>query len=236
MDMKKIVERKKRVFIIILAVIICVGIILSVFLFNLFRIIEDEKTYTVNFYSENNEIIKTETVKSGKAALQPEELDVSDGKIFKKWNTDFSSVRNNRNTFCTAVGIWIAFNWIEVCAIDGWNQPDMRPAFCKEKITLLWRIGASIIIWNIEILWTSSSTCRILQNRFRNVSLSGAPTDKHCAPRLIRKTVPWAVFCIIVVSLTVSELRFCHFYNILTLISRIRISILIIIIAKPNNN
>ena len=95
MDMKKIVERKKRVFIIILAVIICVGIILSVFLFNLFRIIEDEKTYTVNFYSENNEIIKTETVKSGKAALPPEELDVSDGKIFKKWDTDFSSVRND---------------------------------------------------------------------------------------------------------------------------------------------
>ena len=93
--MKKIVEQKKLLFIIIISVIICIGVILSVFLFNLFRMIEDGKTYTVNFYSENNEIIKTETIKSGKAALPPEKLDVSDGKIFEKWDTDFSSVRNN---------------------------------------------------------------------------------------------------------------------------------------------
>lgn len=95
MGMKKIVERKKLLFIIILSIFICIGVILSVFLFNLFRMIEDGKTYRVNFYSEKNEIIKTETVQSGKAAVPPETLDVSDGKIFEKWDTDFSSVRND---------------------------------------------------------------------------------------------------------------------------------------------
>lgn len=55
----------------------------------------DDSEYQVTFIGWNNEVVKTETVKAGKAATPPEELTSPEGYAFKGWKGDYSSISQN---------------------------------------------------------------------------------------------------------------------------------------------
>lgn len=55
----------------------------------------DDSEYQVTFIGWNNEVVKTETVKAGKAATPPEDLTSPEGYAFKGWKGDYSSISQN---------------------------------------------------------------------------------------------------------------------------------------------
>lgn len=83
--MEKLSKHKKLVLITV-SIVVCVSfiIVLCVFWAN--------KSYSVKFYSDNKELLKIDTVKSGESANPPVEPELSYGSIFQKWDTDFSAV------------------------------------------------------------------------------------------------------------------------------------------------
>ena len=80
---------KKRIVICVAAVAVLVAAIASTI------IVLQHKTYTVNFYSDTNRVIKIETVKRGTSAEPPKEPTMTSGRIFTKWDSDFSKVKKN---------------------------------------------------------------------------------------------------------------------------------------------
>ena len=80
---------KKRIIACIVAVVVLAATIASIF------VILQHMTYTVNFYSDTNKLIKIETVKRGTAAEPPNEPSLTEGRIFTKWDRDFSKVKKN---------------------------------------------------------------------------------------------------------------------------------------------
>lgn len=83
--MKKLLEHKKPI-LIALSIVICVSTIILLF------VLLANKSYSVKFYSDNKELLKIDTVKSGESAIPPVEPELSYGNIFQKWDTDFSAV------------------------------------------------------------------------------------------------------------------------------------------------
>lgn len=69
-----------------LTVILAVGIIFT-------NIIFSQKKYEVTFYSDDNTIIKVDEVPRNDSANPPVSPQVPYGKVFKKWDTDFSKVK-----------------------------------------------------------------------------------------------------------------------------------------------
>ena len=86
--MKKLINHKKPI-LIVLSIVICVSIII------LLLVLLSNKSYNVKFFSDNKELLKIDTVKSGESAIPPVEPELSYGNIFQKWDTDFSSVTND---------------------------------------------------------------------------------------------------------------------------------------------
>ena len=83
--MKKLLEHKKLI-LIALSIAICVSVIIVLF------VIFANRNYDVKFYSDNKELLKIDTVKSGESAEPPVEPELSNGNVFRKWDTDFSAV------------------------------------------------------------------------------------------------------------------------------------------------
>lgn len=83
--MEKLLKHKKLVLIAI-SIVVCVSFIIVLF------VILANKSYNVKFYSDNKELLKIDTVKSGESANPPVEPELSYGSIFQKWDTDFSAV------------------------------------------------------------------------------------------------------------------------------------------------
>ena len=83
--MKKLINHKKPI-LIVLSIVICVSIII------LLLVLLSNKSYNVKFYSDNKELLKIDTVKSGESANPPVEPELSYGSIFQKWDIDFSTV------------------------------------------------------------------------------------------------------------------------------------------------
>lgn len=52
----------------------------------------DDSEYKVIFIGWNNEVVKTENVKAGKAATPPENMTIPEGYEFKGWKGDYSSI------------------------------------------------------------------------------------------------------------------------------------------------
>ena len=82
---------KKR----IVACVIAVAVLSAAI--TLIVVVLQHKTYTVNFYSDTNKTIKIETVKRGAAADPPNEPTLTNGRVFTKWDCDFSKVKKNLN-------------------------------------------------------------------------------------------------------------------------------------------
>lgn len=88
--LKKTIISKKRWVVIGVAVIICVIVILLL-------MPHFKSEYEVKFYSDDNSIMLVETVKANKAATPPNQLELSYGNIFTKWDADFSKVNSDLN-------------------------------------------------------------------------------------------------------------------------------------------
>lgn len=101
MDMKKFKEYKKRILIIAIAAVVCVGIAVGILLFKSTSQDDkyDEKNYVVKFFSDNEALLKIDNVKSGKSAAPPVEPEVTYGSVFQKWDTDFSSVSKDLEVY-----------------------------------------------------------------------------------------------------------------------------------------
>lgn len=80
---------KKRIVVCVVALAVLAAAIASTV------IVLQHKTYTVNFYSDTNQVIKIETVKRGSAAEPPKEPTLTNGRVFTRWDSDFSKVKKN---------------------------------------------------------------------------------------------------------------------------------------------
>lgn len=101
---------KKKKLLIIVSVIVVVAIastILFLFRDNLFNIKEGSETettiaasadeYTVNFYSNDDAILKSDTVSENSPAIPPDAPAMEYGSVFQSWDTDFSDVTQDLN-------------------------------------------------------------------------------------------------------------------------------------------
>ena len=61
----------------------------------LFSAYMTNKTYSVTFYSDDNAVLKIDTVKLGDSALPPVEPQVTYGKVFLHWDCDITKVRED---------------------------------------------------------------------------------------------------------------------------------------------
>lgn len=81
-------NRKKIVCASVLAVVIVVGIVFTNFWLS-------KKVYEVTFHSDDNSIIKVDEVQRNDSAEPPVIPIAPNGKVFKKWDTDFAKVKGN---------------------------------------------------------------------------------------------------------------------------------------------
>lgn len=84
---------KKKIIVCIVIVAVLAAVIASAV------VILNKKTYTVSFYSDEQKVIKIETVKRGCAASPPNDPVLTNGKVFEKWNCDFSKVKKNLDVY-----------------------------------------------------------------------------------------------------------------------------------------
>lgn len=80
---------KKKKNIVLVCIVICIVALIGVAInFGL-----SKKSYEVSFYSDDNTVIKVEEVPRNDSAEPPVTPQLSYGKLFSHWNTDFSKVK-----------------------------------------------------------------------------------------------------------------------------------------------
>lgn len=80
---------KKIIIVIAVALALAVAITASVIIF------QSNAEYEVVFHSDTGEVLAVETVKRNKTATPPEAPYMSYGNVFKKWDTDFTKVKED---------------------------------------------------------------------------------------------------------------------------------------------
>lgn len=84
-------KRTKRMFLLSIVAVLVIALIACVI------VVANRSEYKVTFYSDNNTVLKVDNVKKNASAVPPNEPQMTYGKIFTSWDTDFFKVKKTLN-------------------------------------------------------------------------------------------------------------------------------------------